>query len=300
MRGLSVSHAVSFAHAVEAAVGQEGAVPDRARALRTVWLELERLYNHFGDLGNLCSGMTFAVGTSLGAQMKETCQRLNERLAGNRFLRGTVTPGGVRRDLDDAGIADLRETLERLAIDLQGFEALLLGNDIAVERMTATGILSREAAVALEAVGVAARASGVDIDSRRDHPHAFYREVAGSLQVPVRTAGDVHERALVRMDEALVSLALIRATLAILPEGPVHVALDFSVGGIGFGATESPRGENVHLVRLGHGGNVERLRVRSASFPNWPIVVASVPGNMVPDFPLINKSFELCYACLDR
>jgi Ni,Fe-hydrogenase III large subunit len=121
------------------------------------------------------------------------------------------------------------------------------------------------------------------------------------VPVVVRHEGDVKARALVRIDEVLASLAIIRATLATLPEGPTHVELPpLPAGQAGFGVTESPRGENIHWVRIAADGTLERYRVRSASYPNWPAVAAAVPGNMVPDFPLINKSFELCYACLDR
>jgi len=178
---------------------------------------------------------------------------------------------------------------------------MLMGSDTTVERLTRTGVLPTETANALGAVGVAARASGVDIDCRRDHPHAFYGQLPEPVPVPVRKDGDVLARALVRMDEVIASLAIIRATLDVMPEGPVSRAIGpLPANAVGYAVTESPRGENLHWVRTGPGNTVRRYRVRSASYPNWPAVAAAVPGNMVPDFPLINKSFELCYACLDR
>jgi Ni,Fe-hydrogenase III large subunit len=293
------SHAVAYCQAVELLAGIE--IPPRAAALRTILLELERLYNHLGDLGNVCAGIGFAVGASFGAQLKEEMQRLNERLTGNRFLRGACRIGGMRRDFDAEAIADLNGTITGVAEQFQRFTALVLGSDTAVERFTATGVLPTETARALGAVGVAARASGVDLDCRRDHPHAFYGALPMPVPVPVRGEGDAKARVLTRMDETIASFALIRAALAVLPDGPAAVETPpIPANRVGFSATESPRGENLHWVRTGADGTISRYRVRSASYPNWPAVAASVPGNMVPDFPLINKSFELCYACLDR
>lgn len=295
----SCSHAVAYSQAIELLA--DTPIPPRAAALRTIYLELERLYNHLGDLGNICAGIGFAVGASAGARLKEDLQRLNERLVGNRFLHGACRLGGVRRELTGAAIDDLNDTLSHVAAAFRDFIDLLMGSDSAVERLTNTGVLPRETARALGAVGVAARASGLDLDCRRDHPHAFYDRLPQAVPVPVRTEGDAKARALTRMDEAIASFAIIRAVLADLPAGSIAVDLGpIPPDRVAFSATESPRGENLHWVRTDAEGNIARYRVRSASYPNWPAVAAAVPGNMVPDFPLINKSFELCYACLDR
>jgi Ni,Fe-hydrogenase III large subunit/Ni,Fe-hydrogenase III component G len=295
----SLSHAVAYCQAVEAVAGVEP--PRRAAAIRTLFLELERLYNHIGDLGNICAGIGFAVGASYGAKLKDDLQRLNERLTGNRFLRGVCRLGGVRRDLSAEHLRDLEATLTRASHEFGDFIALVLGSETAVERLATTGCLSKETAQALGAVGVTARASGLDLDCRRDHPHAFYGQLPEPTPVPVRDEGDVKARALVRMDEVLVSFTLIRQVVSMLPAGPLADELGpLPANRSAFSATESPRGENLHWVRTGPDGTIDRYRIRSASYPNWPAVAAAVPGNMVPDFPLINKSFELCYACLDR
>jgi Ni,Fe-hydrogenase III large subunit/Ni,Fe-hydrogenase III component G len=293
----SLSHAVSYCQAIEAIARTPA--PPRAAALRSFFLELERLYNHIGDLGNICAGTGFAVGASQGARLKEEVQRLNERLAGNRFLRGVCRIGGVRRDLDVASARDAVTTLARVAAEFAHFVDLLAATDSFQERLTGTGIVSRAAAWDLGAVGVAARASGVAGDARRNAPYAAY----ASLEVPavLRTDGDVRARAQVRIDETFASLALARHVLAALPAGLLATTVaELPPFASAIGVTESPRGENLHWVRTGPGGTVDRYRIRSASFCNWPIVTLAVPGNMVPDFPLINKSFELCYACLDR
>jgi Ni,Fe-hydrogenase III large subunit/Ni,Fe-hydrogenase III component G len=295
----SCSHAVAYCQAMELIAETE--IPERAAALRTIYLELERLYNHIGDLGNICAGVGFAVGASFGARLKEDVQRLNERLVGNRFLHGACRLGGVRHDLTPTAAQDLDETLARIAREFGDFVALMMGSETLVERLTDTGVLPRETARSLGVVGVAARASGIDLDSRRDHPHAYYDRLPMPIPVPVRTEGDVKARALTRMDEAIVTFALIRATVSHLPPGPIAADPGLIPGNrSAFAVTESARGENLHWVRTAADGTIDRYRVRSASYSNWPAVTASVPGNMVPDFPLINKSFELCYACLDR
>ena len=295
----SFSHAVSYSQAIESIAGVD--IPERGMALRTLFLELERLYNHIGDLGNICAGVSFAVGTSIGARLKDDLQRLNERLTGNRFLRATATLGGMRRDLDSHSVRDIESTLKRIAVEFGDFIAVMLGSDTLIERLVGTGVVSTDIAKALGAVGVAARASGVNIDSRRDHPHAYYAKAPQPVAVPARKTGDAHARALIRLDEVLVSFSMIKGILENLPAGPIAVKLGaLPSNRVGFAVTESPRGENLHWVRTDSTGHIDRLRIRSASFPNWPVVAASVPGNMVPDFPVINKSFELCYACLDR
>jgi Ni,Fe-hydrogenase III large subunit/Ni,Fe-hydrogenase III component G len=294
----SLSHAVAYCQAVETLAGVPA--PPRAAAIRTLGLELERLYNHLGDLGNICAGVGFAVGASYGARLKEELQRLNERLFGNRFLHGVCRLGGVRRDLTPDGARDIDATIASVAAQLADFIAMVVGSESTMERFTGTGLLPSATARALGAVGVAARASGLDLDSRRDHPHAFYSQLPQPVPVVVRTEGDVRARYLLRVDEALASFALARQVLAGLPEGPLAVDLPPLSAGVAFALSESPRGENMHWLRVNAAGLIERYRVRSASYPNWPAVVASAPGNMVPDFPLINKSFELCYACLDR
>jgi Ni,Fe-hydrogenase III large subunit/Ni,Fe-hydrogenase III component G len=293
----ALSHAVSYCQAVETLA--EVAIPPRAAAIRTLCLELERLYNHVGDLGNLCAGTGFAIGTSQGLWLKEELQRLNERLFGHRFLRGVCRIGGVRRDLDSAAAAAAVDTLRGLFSSFQRFVELFTTTDSFTERMHRTGVVPTVAARDLGAVGVAARASGLDVDARRDHPHAAYP----GLRVPVvvKATGDVRARADVRLEEAFNSFRLAREILSTLPAGPLAV----EVGAIppdrtALGVTESVQGENIHWVRTDGQGRIDRYRIRAAAYCNWPVVALAVPGNMVPDFPLINKSFELSYACCDR
>lgn len=293
----TLSHAAAFAQAVETAA--RTAVPERARFLRTLFLELERLYNHVGDIGNLCAGFGFATGVSHGGRLREQLLQLNEQIAGHRYLRGIIDLGGLRLDVTPAELRTVATVLGEVEADFDELLDIILTHDIALDRMTATGVLRLEQAVDLAVVGVAARASGRNIDIRRELSYAAYDRV--KFGVPAYTTGDVLARFKVRADEVKASLGIIRQVIDQLPAGTVRAA----IGPIqpytrAMGWAESPRGEVCHWLMTGPDQTVYRYRVRSAAYSNWPAVALTVPGNIVPDFPLINKSFELCYSCCDR
>lgn len=293
------SHALAYSQAIESLTDVE--IPMRARWLRAVVLELERLYNHLGDAGNMCAGVGFSIGAMEGAQLKEELQQLNERLVGHRFLRGVAAPGGLRRDVDPAILRAAASELRSLRARAREFTEMLYGTESLMDRARGTGILSSEAVITLGGVGVAARASGVPGDMRLDYAGDLYADLGVSPVVPLQQAGDAEARMRQRLAEADVSFGMLDVLLSTPIDGPTRVPLtELSAGEVGIGAVESPRGANVHAVILGSDGRVNRLRIRSASFCNWPLVPLTVPGNLMPDFPLINKSFELCYACLDR
>jgi Ni,Fe-hydrogenase III large subunit/Ni,Fe-hydrogenase III component G len=295
----AVSHAISFSQAVELLA--ELKIPYRAQLIRVVAAELERLYNHIGDIGNLCAGVGFAVGTSHGARLKEKLMRINETVSGNRFLRGWVVPGGVTLDLPAAMAIDLAVELAAMESDFAELMVLLRENEAFLNRVETTGILPRQAALDLGVVGVAARASGVAEDMRRDHPYACYDEL--DFRIPMYKHGDVAARLWVRADEAVASMAIIRQAVARLADAPSALCLrlpPITPYKQAFGWSESARGANIHWLMTGKDNRIYRCFVRSASYSNWPSLTVAVPGNIIPDFPLINKSFELCYACLDR
>jgi len=293
----SLSHASSYCMALEKLSCT--VIPERAQYIRTVALEMERLYNHVGDVGNICAGIGFAFGTMHGGRLKEDLFRLNEELFGSRFLRGINTPGGVRRDISLEKEKRLWNSLRVLERDFRDFVEILLNTESFLDRVIGTGILQQEIASDLHAVGPAARASGIDLDARRDQPYAAYGQI--SFKVPVYQEGDVLARVKVRIDEVFQSMEIIRQALEGMPKGDLKVPLQ-PIGAYSYalGITESARGENVHFVMGGPEGGIFRHMIRSASYCNWPIVPSTIPGNIVPDFPVINKSFELCYSCLDR
>ena len=293
----TVTHAAAFSMAVERIAG--ASVPDRAVALRAVLAELERLYNHVGDLGNMCAGIGFNPGSSGLAWLKERLLRVNESLVGHRYLTGAVVPGGLALVPATSDLAALRESLPALRSEVEELVKLVSRSELVQDRFRGTGHLPRETALALGTLGVAARASGVRTDLRSDRPDGAYLR----LDVPCveAVAGDAAARFDVRAREAIVSLDLLGVLLADLPDGPTYAPVGpVREGASALGWAEGPRGASWLWLRAGPDGRVDRLRLRSASFANWPAVAAAAPGNLVPDFPLINKSFELCYACTDR
>jgi Ni,Fe-hydrogenase III large subunit/Ni,Fe-hydrogenase III component G len=303
----SVSHGLGFCEAIEQLAGVE--VPSHARAIRTVALELERLYNHVGDIGNISAGIGYHHGTSAGLRMKEALQQVNERLAGNRFLRGLLLPGGVRLDMTSELARSIENVMTATGEALDSLVDRIENNPTVLDRLDATGILSQADAANLGVTGVAARASGIDRDARRDHPHAAYADPGadaepGGLQVSVSTTldGDVHARLMQRAVEARESMRLIRALLADMAPTALLTPMPDALPawGIGLTAIESPRGASIHWLRVDAAGRIDRYHLRSASYANWPALPLAALNDIVPDFPLVNKSFELCYSCTDR
>jgi Ni,Fe-hydrogenase III large subunit/Ni,Fe-hydrogenase III component G len=297
----SVAHGMGYCEALERIAGADA--PPRARLIRSIALELERLYNHVGDLGNVCAGAAFHYGTATGARLKERLQQMNERIAGNRFLRGLVVPGGARLDLPDDLLGVLTATLQDTLAGLDSLMGRIEANPSVVDRLDDTGVLQHQAALDLAVAGVAARASGVDRDARRDHPHgAFALSGAPDVHVVTVSKGDTMARVTVRALEARESIRLIGEFVRRLEPGPLRVALREPLPGgrIGISAIESARGEAVHWLRTDALGRVERYHLRSPSYHNWPAVALAAETAIVPDFPLVNKSFELCYSCTDR
>jgi len=297
----SVAHSLGYAEALEQIAGV--VVPPRARLIRGIALELERLYNHIGDIGNVCAGAAFHYGTATGLRLKESLQQMNERLAGNRFLRGLLVPGGAALDLPDDLLEDLRATLHDTLARLDNLMSRIEANPSVADRFDETGVLQRQAAIDLAVAGVAARASGVDRDARRDHPHgAFALPGAPDLRVATAAEGDTMARVTMRAVEARESIRLVGEFVRRLEPGPLLAELPdpFPGGRIGISAIESPRGEAVHWLRTDANGRVDRYHLRSPSYHNWPAVALAAVSAIVPDFPLVNKSFELCYSCTDR
>ena len=276
------------------------ALPPRGVCLRTVLLECERLYNHLNDIAAIPAGTGFAVAAMGGAELKEAMLRLQADAFGHRYLFGTIRPGGVARDLAPDAAQGLRRGLTGLRLRLGRLAQRMLRHPGFLDRIQGTGVLGRRTAEDLGAVGPSARASAVRRDLRADRPYLAYRALAPL--VVTEQAGDVWARLLVRLREAEVSFELLDRLLHGLPAGPFRGPEPDAGGqatGLGIGCNESPRGVNCHYMEV-QDGRIVRYRIRSASFANWPLLMAAVPGNLIGDFPLINKSFELCYACCDR
>lgn len=289
------AHAVAYCQAVENAFGIS--VPPRGRAIRLIGLELERMLAHVGDFGALCGDVGFTVPTAYTARIKESLLQASTRFFGTRFWRGMAMPGGVRRDLAEADAQQLRLVVANAAHDFTEMVRMALDTPSVLNRFEGTGVLTRKVARELGAVGPVARASGIKADVRRDHPYGRYRKL--SIEVPHFQQGDVLARARIRAEETRVSAALIDDTLNEMPVGAIHTSIPRDGDAKGFSAVESPRGELLYWIRI-RDGKIARCHVKSPSFQNWPILPFAMPGNIIADFPLINKSFNLSYSGCDR
>jgi Ni,Fe-hydrogenase III large subunit len=289
------SHAVAYCQAVENAIGIS--VPVRAEAIRLVGLELERMVAHIADVGALCGDVGFTVPAAYTARIKESLLQSSVRIVGTRFWRGVAIPGGVRCDISDAGAHELRRTVATAAGDFAELARIILETPSVQNRFESTGVLKEEDARALGVVGLIARASNVKLDVRRDHPYGRYRDV--QVEAPRFHYGDVLARARMRIEETAISARLIQDTLATLPSSTLAAALPADASGKGFSAVESPRGELLYWIGV-RDGSIMRCHIKSPSFQNWPALPLAMPGNIIADFPLINKSFNLSYSGCDR
>ena len=287
----TVGHALAFCQALESAAGV--AEPDRARHLRVVLLELERLYNHVADFGMIANDTGFAVAHSHCFRIRERLLRLNKRVTGHRLLRGGVVPGGVCVDLPRD--LDLVGEVEAALRDFDEIVALSLRNTLVMDRLEGTGRLTTRTARDHGVLGYVARASGLDADTRRDHPFAAYGALR--FRVPVFESGDVKARALVRVEEARESVALIRQAVEGLPPGPLAASLPpLPAWEPAFGMVEGWRGAILHWVMADGDGRLHRVKIVDPSFLNWRPLSYALLKNIVPDFPLCNKSFNQSYS----
>ena len=293
----SLAHGTAFCQAVERAARVEA--PPRARAFRSIGLELERIYNHIADVGAIATDVAFVVANMQAMRLKEQVLRLNERLAGNRLLRGLVCVGGVRRDWDAEQIGAIAECVRTLRPAFDTVVALIEDSSSTRDRLEGTGILRPEIARDLGVVGVAGRASGADRDLRRDLPYAAYDQV--HFKVPVYTVGDVKHRLQVRVDETRESLSIIEQLLAALPAGLVRTEVgEVPAGRESLGYVEGWRGEIFHWIHTLPGNRLSRCKIKDPSLQNWPALSQAILGNIIPDFPVVNKSFNLSYSGTDR
>lgn len=293
----SFSHGTAFCQAVERAAQIE--VPLRAMIMRTILLELERICNHVGDIGAIATDVGFVVANAHASRLKEALVSLNERLTGNRLLRGTVCVGGVRRGWDVAQLVSLRAGIDAFASEFQDLIALIDSSDSTRDRLEQTGVLRPDKAKDLGIVGVAGRASGMDLDVRRDHPYAAYSRY--SLRIPVYDVGDVSHRMQVRVDEVKESLNIIRSAAEENLHGEVRAEVPpIPADRCAVSAVEGWRGEIMHWIRTGPDNHLERCKIKDPSLNNWPALVEAVQGNIIADFPVINKSFNLSYSGTDR
>jgi len=273
-------------------------VPPRALAVRAVLAERERVANHLGDIGAICNDVGFPFMLMHFSRLREDWQRANQAVFGHRLLMDRVVPGGVTHPLTGECIGRLSQQNRSLSAQ---FEALtpILGDDPSLEdRLAGTGVLSREDAQRLGAIGYVGKASGMDGDVRRDHRYAPYDRL--EVQSPCFAEGDVAARLQIRVEEIRHALKLLDALLERLPEGPVTAPWSATpADGQGIGLVEGWRGEILSFVRFDGNGRVARFFPRDPSWFTWPALERLIHGNIVPDFPVCNKSVNGSYSGQD-
>jgi Ni,Fe-hydrogenase III large subunit/Ni,Fe-hydrogenase III component G len=286
----------AYCMAVEQATGSS--IPQRAAWLRALFLEIERIANHLGDLGYLGNDVALSFGFMQFWRLKEDWLRLSARLFGHRYLFDRIVPGGVAVDLNDAGKTDLAAAADRIEVEVRELKAVYDEHSTLQDRFANTGICKPSLAARLGLTGLAGRASAQAWDARAQFPQAPY----GELDVNMATGrkGDVLARAEVRFAEVYESLRLIREILKRLPAGAIHAPLlPVRAECEGLGWVEGWRGEVLLAVRITADGRLDRVHPHDPSWQNWPLLEVGVLGNIVPDFPLINKSFNLSYSGQD-
>lgn len=289
----TVAYAWAYAMAVENAAGIR--LPARASWLRALLLERERIANHLGDLGFLGNDAGLAFGLAQFSCLKEDLLRLNQMHFGHRYLMDAVIPGGMARDLGVDGFAAIRaecSTLERAVARLRSIYDEHPGLQ---DRFIACGRVAPELAAQLGLIGFAARASGLAWDLRVEYPCVPYGEL--DVNMATHRNGDVAARVTVRFEEIVESLRLIRLILDRMPLGDCVAPVPaVAAGALGAGWVEGWRGEVFIALETGPDNRIRRLHPHDPSWQNWPLLEHAVLGNIVPDFPLINKSFNLSYS----
>jgi Ni,Fe-hydrogenase III large subunit len=285
----AVGHNLAYSLAVEDAHNLE--IPRPTQLLRAMLLEMERLYNHVADIGALCNDVGYGILNAQALRVREQLLRINAMTTGHRLLRGGIVPGG-------AAVVRLPRSTDftELAAEVGEIVELALANSTVLDRFAGTGVLGMLDAREIGVVGYVARASGLTADARLTNP---FVDLAPHMRVSAREAGDVLARFVVRAEEIQGSVALLVAILEELDGMANPPAVPLPGHGracSGVGIVEAWRGSLVHRVEIAPDGTISRLKVVDPSFMNWPALPVALAATIVPDFPLINKSFNQSYA----
>ena len=294
----SHSHALTYALAVENLNKVE--VPKRGQYIRVITAELERLHSHFLWLGIACHIIGHDSAFMHIWDEREAVMDLLEELSGNRVNYAMVTIGGSRRDISDELRVKMLDTMDVLTEKLDRITEIAVTDKTIAMRTKGVGVLTKEDAIRLGAVGPHARASGVKIDVRKDAPYSSYEDF--DFEIPTVESGDVYARVVVRALECYESIKIIRQALETLPDTPINNGqkLVKIQAGQTVARHEAPRGALSHMV-VGDGGfNNYRVSIHVPSFKNTPTIPHMLRGNTVAEAGLIIASIDPCFSCLDR
>jgi Ni,Fe-hydrogenase III large subunit/Ni,Fe-hydrogenase III component G len=289
------AHSLAFCQAIEDIAGVD--TPPRAKALRIVLAELERLRHHIAAIAGICGSTALSVATSQVGILEEEALRITGSFTGHRYFFGLNRPGGLTRDFNNRSCQQLADDVARLIERLWKLNDMLRFTSSFLDRIEQVGIVSREQATAYGLVGPIARASGLTRDLRNTLPYGGYEGVA--FDVPVETEGDGYARLRVLFREAEQSMAIIRKMTSVLPDSEIARPSKCAAGAT-LGWVEAPRGAAFHWVRITEGGIVGRYRLTTPSFTNWHGFHLAAENFAFQDFPIIMATFGLSNAESDR
>ncbi len=289
----SIGHAMAYCRAIEALAGEK--ISLRAATIRGIALELERLANHLGDLGALCTDVAFLPASAYLGRLRGEFLNLTFEICGNRFGRNLLRPGGVRFDLPMEMAERMRRRLVDLRTETLEVLNLMFSQSSVLARFEGVGVLTQEQADEIGMVGPAARACGCRRDVRSDHPYGVFQ--FSHIPIAVETTGDVYARAAVRWIEVRRSLAFLLELLGNIPAGTTLKPLGrLKPNSIAFGASETWRGEAMYVAFTDEAGNLAFIKAKDPSMHNWLGLALALRGMAISDFPVCNKSFNLSYA----
>ena len=291
-------HSVAYTQAVESAVALKP--PPRAEYIRTIMLEIERLHSHLLWTGLACHILGFDTLFMQSFRMREPIMWIAEKITGNRKTYALCQIGGVRWDFTPELKAELRQTLDKLEVEWRPIVAAVSGDKNIQKRTRGVGVADKRLVKNAGLVGPVARAAGVDLDCRRDHPYAAYDRV--EFDVITQKDGDVWSRLLVRLQEVFESLRIIRQCLDTMPDGPLQLEIkdELPVGRIGLSSIEAPRGESHHFVITGENNRPRRWRVRAPTYQNLQGVPTMIKDQQIADMTISLGSIDPCFSCTDR
>lgn len=291
------THSIAYCQAVERALDIE--VPPRAQYIRALLLEIERIHSHILWAAIMFHIVGFDAGFMHLMALREEVMSIAEEITGNRKTYSMVLPGGVRRDVKEEMLKTIADRLERVVGKAVKLAYSYLDVAEVRSRFEEVGMLSREEALKLGALGPVARASSVEVDVRRDHPYAAYPEL--EFNVVVRDEGDVLARFLVRLEELMESLRIVKQIAELIPKTPImNCDYEYKPFASAVAATEAPRGENLHFIVTGNANRIWRWRVRAPSYNNISLLPKMLRGYQVADAPVIITSIDPCFSCTDR
>jgi len=292
----STSHPFAYVRAVEDIFPME--VPDRARYIRTIIAEGERIHSHLLWLGLAGHFLGYNTVYMWAWKLREEILDVMEILSGNRNNYAMFTPGGVRRDIRQQDIPVVLAKIDSIVPTLEMLRDAILDDPVLHARLKGVGVLSKEKAIEFSALGPTSRASGVARDVRKDSPYGVYDRV--DWKMVVTSNGDVFDKAVVRILEMFESISIIRQCFEALPEGPINAGIESIPPGEGIGHIEAPRGETFHYVRSDGTNRAIRHKVRAPTFMNLPTYKATIVGETISDATIILASIDPCYCCTER